>query len=153
MNIVLIILLIIYIILGFFIMKRLDKYLEKSKDKKEKTNEVYYDDKILILGSSNLAYELINLCVELKLNYQHIKTINDGYTINDNFNGYFALSNDDFENLILCNLISNVSKNKKILSISNDNKNIFLYEKSSVNLIQNFLEIKSFINEVFKNEN
>lgn len=119
----------LFIYFGYYIMAKLDKFLE------EKMHMVEHDKAhpiAILFGKTELANQIDAI---LKINQINIIRITEPFLIeyNKNVQYLFALSENDADNIVLYKIGSKIYGIEKIISICNDNRNesMFISEKIS----------------------
>lgn len=129
MEIVAVASIIVLMILGYYLMDRVDMFFVNNKESRE---EIIVDKRsTLIFTDSDSEEILCKIFENLKFSYYLI----DNAVVPENldFTTFFALSSDDSENLLFSRLVRRKKKNAWIIAKVNDYVYADLYRKIGVN--------------------
>lgn len=152
MEFLIVIIIIVIGLYGLKVMDRLDSLMATSSFKEDK-NE--YKQKVLIYSNSNYLPSVEELLIKNDIYYKLMDNqffnIDEKY---DSFDRILALSNDDFENVMMCVTANRYYNIKKSIAFCNDVKNNSIYNKYVIDNIcvdgMTERQILSYIEEKLK---
>ncbi|MGB4311371.1 MAG: hypothetical protein ACOX0L_08015 [Natronincolaceae bacterium] len=119
-----------YIIFGYFIMNKIDIFIEKDVIN---TGTDYVDKKstggksLLLFGNNELAKSVVKYCNDKDIELKFIEYYNEldfGYE----YSLLLALSNNDVDNLMISAIGKKVCSIPHIVSLCNNNENLKIYD-------------------------
>lgn len=140
----------IIFLFGFVIIKKINYALADYHVNSEMEELVDSGGKsVLILGTTIIAEKLMGFLSEKKIDYEHIEDSNL-FNSHNHYKYLFAVSDDDFENLMI-GIITNVNADlSKKIAICNKHDNIKIFEQNNIPCIigSDISEVKLY-NAVF----
>ncbi len=117
-------------LIGFYIMGKIDHFL-KTSHIQEDIREAEEGETALIMGCSTLADNLKKLLEEHKIEYQQIEESNE-YNPSNPYQYLFAVSNNDFENIMVGIIAKKNLAICKIVALCNCLDNRKIYEQNNI---------------------
>ncbi|MGB4658543.1 MAG: hypothetical protein WBI07_05155 [Mobilitalea sp.] len=119
-------------LLGLYIMKKTDKFHIAPLSLRENGDPPSYQEQnVLIMGCSIIADKLKQLLIKNKIEYDQIEESNQFNQLNK-YQYLFAVSDNDFENLMIGNLINKSRNMCKKIAICNCIDNLTIFEQNNI---------------------
>ena len=127
MDIILIVSVMLMFIICFFIMKKANHFLiGLSSQSTIKEKEHIKNNITIIFGDTDVAYRLIILLKHENIDYVHVNDENQ-IDMTAKYNHLFAVSDDDYKNIMMCIIGEKNLKIKDKIAVCNcqDNKEVY----------------------------
>jgi hypothetical protein len=132
MKIILTTTVLLIFLLGFNIIKKPNKYIITPHTLRERGEPLMLsEENVLIMGCSMIADKLKQLLAKNKIEYDQIEESNQYNQLN-RYQYLFAVSDNDFENLMIGNLINKSLNVCKKIAICNCIDNLTIFEQNNI---------------------
>ncbi len=116
----------------YFLMKRLDRYIDQHRILSELVpNHQPEKPYALILGENPIADQLKKLLDSKKIDYLQIKDPNN-LDKTKSYSHLFAVSNDDLNNMLVCIIINKIMNDCSTIAVCNQLQDQKLYEQNNI---------------------
>lgn len=116
----------------FLLMRKIDHSLATSQKKEAREEPLSTGhETVLILGNSSHAYKLKELLSEKKIEYKQIEESSQ-YDFDSNYIGLFAVSDNDFENMMVSIMAERSMKPCKKIAICNCADHLKVFQRNQI---------------------